>query len=106
MTTGSSVVRVLLTMEETAEMLGICTKTLRAHVAAGDIRYVLVGKRTRKFTQSDINAFIEDRRECHSTDRKSLRTGTTTSRSKVYDFMAQRERRIEERRSRSKPKNA
>lgn len=49
----------LLTMDQAAEALGMCRRTLLAHVRAGDIRFVLIGKRTRKFAQSDLAEFIE-----------------------------------------------
>ena len=86
--------RLLYSMIETAEELGISVKTLREHCVAGEIRFVLVGKRTRKFTDGDKQEFIEKRRQlCPSTSRKTPRTGTLTSNSQVYDFTARREQR-------------
>ncbi len=86
--------RLLYSMAEAAEQLDISIKTLRAHCNAREIRYVLVGKRTRKFTDGDLQEFIENRRElCPSTSRKTRLTGTSISRSRVYDFTARRERR-------------
>lgn len=35
--------RLLYTMDEAAAQLGICRRTLLAHVRAGDIRFVLFG---------------------------------------------------------------
>ena len=98
--------RILFDMEETAEMLGISTRTLVAHINAGDIRYVLLGKRTRKFTQADIDAFIEARRQCPSIAPKIRRTGTLTSLSTVGGFMAARAQRLAARRKPSKPASA
>jgi excisionase family DNA binding protein len=98
--------RLLFDMEETAEMLGISTRTLVAHVNAGDIRYVLIGKRTRKFTQADIDAFIEAKRQCPSIAPKIRRTGTLTSLSTVGGFMAQRAQRLAARQKPSKPVSA
>ena len=39
-------VRLLHSLDEAAGMLGISTKTLLAHVDAGELRFVLIGKRT------------------------------------------------------------
>jgi excisionase family DNA binding protein len=89
--------RILYTMDETAEMLGISTRTLLGHVNAGDVRYVLIGKRTRKFTQRDIDEFIEARRQCPSTNQKPARTGTMILLSRERGFMAAREQRRAER---------
>ncbi len=88
--------RLLYSINEAAEMLGIGVRTLRNHVSAGDIQYVLVGKRTKKFEESDLKKFIESRKEllCPSTSRKVRRTDTTTSGSRVFDFTAAREQRI------------
>ncbi len=94
--------RLLFTMDEAAEMLGISTRTLLAHVTAGDLRYVLIGKRTRKFTQSDIDAFIEARRQCQSIVRKTARTGTLTLLSREPGFMEARGQRLAERQKPSK----
>ena len=44
---------------ETCEQPGICRKTLKDHVRAGDIRYVLIGKRTRKYKPRDLEDFID-----------------------------------------------
>ena len=44
--------RLLFSMAEAAYMLNIGIKTLRGHCLAGEIRFVLTGKRTRKFTVS------------------------------------------------------
>ena len=85
--------RLLSGMAKTAEELDISVKTLRAHCVAGEIRFVLVGKRTRKFTDGDKQEFIEKRRQlCPSTNRKTPLTGTLTSSSRVYDFTARRAR--------------
>lgn len=89
--------RILFTMEETAEMLGISTRTLLGHVNAGDLRYVLIGKRTRKFTQRDVDDFIEARKRCPSTNQKPARSGTMILLSREPGFMAAREQRRAER---------
>lgn len=94
--------RILFDTAETAEMLGISTRTLLGHVTAGELRYVLIGKRTRKFTQRDIDDFIEARKQCQSTVRKTRRTSTLISLSGAPGFMEARERRLAERRKPSK----
>ncbi|MCH8998980.1 MAG: helix-turn-helix domain-containing protein [Proteobacteria bacterium] len=93
--------RLLYNMAEAAKKLNICKKTLLSHVRAGEIRYILTGKRTRQFADSDLQEFIEQQRKtlCPSTSRKTPRTGTLTSSSRVYDFTARREQR-------SRPKRA
>jgi excisionase family DNA binding protein len=52
----------LLTLIEAAARLGISVKTLRAHVVAGSIRYIAVGRgaqRTRRmFAPTDLDDFI------------------------------------------------
>jgi excisionase family DNA binding protein len=97
--------RILFDMDEAAEMLGISTRTLLTHVAAGELRFVLIGKRTRKFTERDIRDFIEAK-TCQSTNQKIRPTGTTTSLFTVEGFMAARERRLAARRKSSKPASA
>lgn len=88
----------LLTPAAAAQALGISEKTLRFHVLAGDIRYVLIGQGTarkrRRFTLADLEEFEEGqhRREapCPSTARRKARSGTMTSGAEVFDFQALR----------------
>lgn len=51
----------LLSMAEAAKLLGICVKTLRRHVQAGEISYIAIGRGTkrpwRKFAVEDIEEF-------------------------------------------------
>ena len=93
----SMVERLLLSIDEGAELIGTSGKTLRRHIAAGDIRYVLIGKRTKKLTRPDIEEFIDKRRRggCLSIDRKNPRTTSTTSSGKVVGFTARRERKTD-----------
>lgn len=60
----------LLSSAETAQILGICTRTLRSHVNAGEIAYVNTGCGTervhRMFRPSDVEAFIDARTMCKS----------------------------------------
>ena len=53
--------RILRTMREQAERFGINRKTLKAICDRGEIRFVLVGKRTRKFTEEDEREYLEKR---------------------------------------------
>lgn len=47
----------LYTIEETAEMLGITTRTLQTYIKKGLIKAKKIGRRWR-FTEQSINAFI------------------------------------------------
>ena len=93
----------LRTPAEAARKLHCSIKTLNAHVAAGDLRYVIIGKgakRPRKmFTDADLNEFIANQTRkdvpCPSTrtETAARRTSTSTSKSKVIGFMEARSRR-------------
>lgn len=56
----------LLTPDEVIKILGIDKKTLAGHVASGDIAYIAIGHGTvrqrRRFTEKDVQAFIDKRR--------------------------------------------
>ncbi|WP_082025600.1 helix-turn-helix domain-containing protein [Methyloceanibacter caenitepidi] len=86
----------LLTPSEAAARLNVSRKTLDAHVKAGELLFINVGrgsnKPRRRFTESDLADFIEARREreipCRSTDRKARRSTTTTSKCEVVAFTA------------------
>jgi hypothetical protein len=92
----------LKTAAQAAAKLNCSIKTLRAHVAAGDLRYVSLGKgrkRSRRmFANSDINEFITNQTRkdvpCPSTRTRGRRTGNTDSKSEIVSFSeAQRRRR-------------
>ena len=93
----------LRTPDEAARKLGCSVKTVNAHVAAGDLRYVIIGKGTKRprkmFTDADLNEFIANQTRkdvpCPSTrtETAARRTGTSTSKSKVIGFMEARNRR-------------
>jgi hypothetical protein len=88
--------RLLYSLKEAADALGMDVKTLiRNHIATGQLPYLIVGKRTKKITPEDLQAFIKERRveACPSISARARRTGTTTSKSMVYDFAAAREQR-------------
>ncbi len=92
----------LLTMEEAAARLGCSTRTLRGHIADGDIGYVMLGhgaKRTRKMSApADLDAFIANNRrkeaaECLSAATRARPSGSLTSSSEVIAFSARRSAR-------------
>ena len=92
----------LLNLKEVAQRLQISVEQVRGLVGDGELSYINLGrgkKRPRmRFAEEDVDALIERRRRkitpCLSTSRKSLPTGSTTSRSHVVGFMAQRAARL------------
>jgi hypothetical protein len=88
----------LRTEREAAAKLGCSVKTFKGHVAAGRLKYVLVGHGTKRqrrmFTDADLNEFISNQTHkdvpaCPSTGTRARRTGTSTSSSEVVAFTAQ-----------------
>src|SRR5208282_5399040 len=84
--------RLLIGQGEACQRLGVSRLTLIAEIAAGRLRYVLVGKR-RKFKPAELEAYIErQERGCAGDGPTWLRsvkgrqTGIATSRSKAVDF--------------------
>ena len=76
----------LLTPGEACEMLGISEKTLRAHVIAGELFYISVGKglcrERRMYDIVDLRQFIEARKTtCRSKSDQDRPSGTRASRS-------------------------
>jgi hypothetical protein len=88
----------LRTMAEGAAKLRCSIKTFNGHVAAGRLKYVLVGHGTKRqrrmFTDADLDEFITNQTRkdvpCPSTARSARRTGTSTSSGTVIDFTAPR----------------
>ena len=104
--TARKVERRLISELEACAALGVCRKTLLAHVRAGEIRYVLTGKRTRKYRSRDLNDFIERQsRQCLSTNDLIPDTGNSTSLSTVIGFEEARKRRREPKRTPMRPKS-
>ena len=71
------------------------TKRLRRLVAAGKIGYYMDGAR-RKFDEQDLQAYQEARRKetpCQPTSPRGGNTTRSRSKSKVYDFVAERAKR-------------
>ncbi len=84
-------------------MLGISIKSLRNHVHASRIRFVLVGAR-RKFTEGDVQEFIQRCREAvpaSDASKTTHRVSRRTSSTPVYDFTTARAERIRARRKKS-----
>jgi hypothetical protein len=87
----------LRTMAEAAAKLGCSIRTLKAHVAAGELRYVTIGhgkKRPRRmFTDADLDQFITTQTHkdspCPSSETRARHIGASTSSSKVIAFSAQ-----------------
>jgi hypothetical protein len=88
----------LLTGAQAAARLNCSIKTLNAHVDARDIRYVIIGKGTKRprryFNIADLDAFIaaqtREALPCPSTASRARRSGTSISGGEVIDFTAPR----------------
>ena len=79
----------LLTTEQAAAFLSVGRKKVLAYVRSGDLKYIALGSRSRRFDMDDLRAFIAKRKvqECPSTDRSSRRSTTTISGSAVVAIM-------------------
>jgi helix-turn-helix protein len=93
----------LRTPDEAARKLHCSVKTLNAHVAAGELRYVSIGKGTKRprkmFTPSDLDEFIahqtrKDSPACRSIASRARHTGTSTSSGEVVAFSGVRRPRL------------
>ena len=99
--------------KETAAILGVSTKTVDGYVRDGELRYINVGRGTKKqrrmFTDEDIDDFIQGRGKrdvpCQSTSTKTARSITSTSGSRVLAFTALRDARANEKLKRSNATN-
>jgi hypothetical protein len=88
----------LLTAALAAAKLNCSTKTLNGHVKAGGLKYVTIGRGTKRprkiFTDADLNQFIADQTRkdspCPSTRTRVHHTGVMTSGSEVIAFSARR----------------
>src|SRR5262245_51811893 len=88
----------LKTAAQAAAKLNCSIKTLRAHVAAGDLRYVIIGKGTKRphrmYAATDLDGFIanqtrKDSPACRSIASRARRSSTSNSASEVIAFSAQ-----------------
>lgn len=103
-----------LTLAEAAEILSISTKTLRAHVAAGDLPYLNVGhgakRKDIRIDPADLRAFIERRkqRDYKSTPQLPSHKNRLTSSCGSPDdggFLAQRAQRVLKRKAKGNSSN-
>jgi hypothetical protein len=86
----------LRSRQEAAAKIGCSVRTLDAHVASGALRYVSIGRgskrKRRMFTDDDLNAFIEaqSRKDapCPSTRTTARRTSSSISGGEVIAFSA------------------
>src|SRR5262245_56491763 len=91
----------LLTLAEVARRLRCSEKTLRAHLDAGDLRYVIIGKGTKRprkmIAPADLDDFIaaQTRNDvpCPSIASRARRIGTSISGGEVIALTALRKRR-------------
>ena len=91
--------------QSAAERLGVSVKTLNGYVRDGELRYINVGRGTkklrRKFTDEDLEELIQRRAQrdvpCQSTSTRTARSTTTISNSRVIGFTALRDARANER---------
>ncbi len=98
--------RRLLSELAACKELDLCRKTLLAHVRAGEIRYVLTGKRTRKYRPRDLDDFLDRQgRQCLYSNDPTLNTGNSTSLSKVIGFEEARKKRQRHKRKPLRPKS-
>jgi len=88
----------LKTAAQAAAKFGCSIKTLNGHVAAGDLRYVIIGKGTKRphkmFTDADLNDFIANQTRtgspaCRSIASRVRRSGTSNFESEVIAFTGQ-----------------
>jgi hypothetical protein len=86
----------LFTPRAAAERLGMSVKTLLAHCAAGNIRYIDIGTKVRKqhrFTTYNLLTFLEKQKVKESPPLPSpsapaLKPTATTSKSGAVGFLA------------------
>src|SRR5262245_52645807 len=88
----------LLTLAEVARRLRCSEKTLRAHLDAGDLRYVIIGKGTKRprkmIAPADLDDFIanqtrKDSPVCRYIASRARRSSTSNSASEVIAFTGQ-----------------
>jgi hypothetical protein len=84
--------------QEAAAKLGCSIKTLKAHVASGALRYVNIGRGSKRqsmrFTDHDLDTFITNQSQtkeqpCPSTKTHARPTGSSISAGEVIAFSAQ-----------------
>ena len=94
----------LLLPPQAADKLNVTIEQLMGFVRDGELRYVNLGRGSKRpryaFTDTDINDLIEKRQTreapCPSTGRQIRRSGNPTSGSKVIGFTARRNAQLRE----------
>ncbi|QTC87922.1 helix-turn-helix domain-containing protein [Brevundimonas pondensis] len=83
---------VMITAQAAARIIGVDDKTFHALVEGRAIRYVLIGRSTKRYTEADIRAYLMRDTElpCRSTNPPRAVSGSMTSNTKVVGFMARR----------------
>jgi hypothetical protein len=85
----------LLSVAAASKLIGVCTRTFKGHVDAGEIPYILVGRglqRQRKmFDPADLEKFKQTRRRfsCPSTSAAKRTNTSLTSGSKASALFRQ-----------------
>lgn len=68
----------LLRVDEAAEILGVDPRTIKRYAMAGQLRRVVLGRRTTRYRLEDVQALIES---CtHSNDERRSITSAASSR--------------------------
>jgi excisionase family DNA binding protein len=95
--------RQLYSLDDAAEILAVSKTTLKREIAAGNLPFILVGKR-RKIDAGDLERYIDQRRRRVELPQIA-RPGGAVRRSPVYDFEAAHAKRKAEREAkRQKPR--
>ena len=83
---------VMITAGAAARIIGVDDKTFHALVEGQAIRYVLVGRSTKRYTEADLRAYLmrETELSCRSTNQPRAVSGNTISSTKVVGFTARR----------------
>lgn len=95
--------RTLLTAGETARLLDLDEKTLGALVQCGAVRAVLIGEKTRRYTEADLRAFLLHQTERSSSQPRERVNVTPRRQAKVVGFMEQKARRDAAKRPTARP---
>ena len=103
----------LLTLDEAADALRICSRTLREHIRYGRLAYVSLGggvtRQLRMIHPHDLMEFVERQRkteQCPSTNPRDRKPTSTISSFEVVDLAEIQEQRRSERRKAANARNA
>lgn len=77
----------LYTEPQAAEVLQVCTRTLRKARQEGRLTYVLIGRNVR-YTLDDLDAFIEGSRQQNEQPRQAVTRRTVRRQGKIVPFSA------------------